>query len=110
MYICVCVCVPMLYKYGRGQGDIHIILQIPMSNLHRVLVLLRGAAYARLSHGYAALGALERQCAHIQFQQPRTKLCLFNRLVKPTLLYRVETLEPRFDKADNWKDLEEPLF
>ena len=31
-----------------------------------------------LSHGYAALGALESQCAHLQFQEPQTKLWLFD--------------------------------
>ena len=51
---------------------------------------LHEAASARLSHGYAALGTLERQCAHIQFQEPRTKLWLFDTLVTPTLLYGVE--------------------
>ena len=35
---------------------------------------LREAACARLSRGYAALGALDRQCAHLQFQEPQTKL------------------------------------
>ena len=30
------------------------------------------AACARLSRGYAALGVLEGQCAHLQFQEPRT--------------------------------------
>ena len=35
---------------------------------------LREAACAQLSRGYAALGALKRQCAHLQFQEPRTKL------------------------------------
>ena len=31
---------------------------------------LREAACARLSRGYAALGALESRCAHLQFQEP----------------------------------------
>ena len=34
---------------------------------------------ARLYHGY--LGALETQCANLQFQEPRTKLWLFDALV-----------------------------
>ena len=50
---------------------------------------LRQAACIRISHGYAALGALERQYAHLQFQEPRTKLWLFDTLVTPTLLYGV---------------------
>ena len=33
---------------------------------------LQEAACAQLSRGYAALGALKRQCAHLQFQEPRT--------------------------------------
>ena len=35
---------------------------------------LQEAACAQLSCGYAALDALERQSAHLQFQQPQTKL------------------------------------
>ena len=35
---------------------------------------LREVARARISRRYAALGALERQCAHLQFQEPRSKL------------------------------------
>ena len=52
---------------------------------------MRNAAFARLSCGYAALGALERQCAHLQFHEPQTNLWLFITLVTPTLLYGVET-------------------
>ncbi|MCO5606114.1 hypothetical protein L7F22_060301 [Adiantum nelumboides] len=33
---------------------------------------LKQAADARLDRGFAALGRLERQCAHVQFQEPRT--------------------------------------
>ena len=32
---------------------------------------LQKAACAQLSHGYATLGALKRQCAHLQFQEPQ---------------------------------------
>ncbi|MCO5570021.1 hypothetical protein L7F22_023735 [Adiantum nelumboides] len=45
------------------------------------------AAEARLDRGFAALGRLERQCAHVQFQEPRTKLWLFESLVTLALLY-----------------------
>ena len=54
-------------------------------------------------------GALERQCAHLQFQESRTKLWLFDTLVTPTLLYGVETWGPSLNKANHWKDLERPL-
>ncbi|MCO5596759.1 hypothetical protein L7F22_050828 [Adiantum nelumboides] len=47
---------------------------------------LKQAADARLDRGFAALGRLERQCAHVQFQEPRTKLWLFESLVTPALL------------------------
>ena len=70
---------------------------------------LQEAACARLSRGYAALGALERQCAHLQFQEPRTKLWLFDTLVTPTLLYGVEMWGPSLNKANYGKDLERPL-
>ena len=56
-------------------------------------------ACALLSHGYAALDALERRCAHLQFQEPRTKLWLFDTLVKPTRLYGVEMWELSLSKA-----------
>ena len=49
--------------------------------------LLRATIDARLDRGYAALGALERQCAHVQFQEPRVKLWLFETLVVPILFY-----------------------
>ena len=52
---------------------------------------LEEAACARLSCGYATICALERQCAHLQFQEPQTKLWLIDTLVTPTLLYEVET-------------------
>ena len=48
-------------------------------------------ACAPLSHGYVILDTLERNCAHLQFQDPWTKLWLFGTLVTPTLLYGVET-------------------
>jgi hypothetical protein len=50
------------------------------------------------------MGALERQCAHIRFQEPQTKLGLFDTLVTPKLLYGVEIC-----KAHNWTGLERPL-
>ena len=62
---------------------------------------LREANCAQLSHGYAALGALERQCAHLQFQEPRIKLGLFDTLLTPTLLYGVEAWGPSLNKANN---------
>ena len=41
---------------------------------------------SQLYHGHAAHGALESQCAHIQIQETRTKLWLFDTIVIPTLL------------------------
>lgn len=86
---------------------------------------MREAADARLTRGFAALGALERQCAHIQFQEPRTKLWLFDTLVTPTLLYgapiwgpslyhtRRDPLTgqdgPERDFYDGWQPMERPL-
>ena len=70
---------------------------------------LQEAACARLSRGYATLNALERQCAHLQFQEAQTKLWLFDTLITPTLLYGVEMWGPSLTNADHWKDLERPL-
>jgi hypothetical protein len=72
-------------------------------------LFLQEAACARLSRGYAAVGALERQCTHIQFQEARTKLGLFDTLVTPTLLYGVEIWGLSSHKAHNWTGLERPL-
>ena len=74
------------------------------------LTSLLEAACARLSHRYAALGTRERQCGHLQFQKPQTKLWLFDTLVTPTLLYGVETWGPSLKKANHWKDFERPLL
>lgn len=48
---------------------------------------IRHAAEAKYTRGYAALGALERQCTYVQFQESHTKLWLFDMLVTPALLY-----------------------
>ena len=55
---------------------------------------------------YAAISALERQCAHLQFQEPRTKLWLFDTLVIPTLRYGVEMWALNLNNENNLKDLE----
>ncbi len=88
--------------YTRSYTYLGVTFTGPRLSLHE-------AACARLSRGYAALGTLERQCAHIQFQEPRTKLWLFDTLVAPTLLYGVEIWGPSSYKGHKWTDLERPL-
>ena len=88
--------------YTRSYTYLRVTFTGPRFSLHEV-------ACARLSRGYAALGSLERQCAHIQFQEPRTKLWLFDTLVAPTLLYGVEIWGPSSYKVHKWTDLERPL-
>ncbi|MCO5581173.1 hypothetical protein L7F22_035051 [Adiantum nelumboides] len=61
---------------------------------------LKQAADARLDRGFAALGRLERQCAHVQFQEPRTKLWLFESLVTPALL--LEELRGVWNTRGDW--------
>ena len=56
---------------------------------------------------YAALGALERQCAHIQFQEHRFKLWIFDMLVTLTLFYRIETSGLTLHKVNNWRKKKE---
>ena len=58
----------------------------------------------------ATLAAFKRQHAHLQFQEPRTKLWLFDTFVTPTLLYGVETWGLSLNKANHWKDFERPLL
>lgn len=85
---------------------------------------MRLAAEATLARGYVALGALERQCAYIQFQEPCTKQWLLDMLVTPTLLYASPIWEPTLDHTkreplegqdgpkryfyDGWQPLERP--
>eukprot|EP00250_Pteridium_aquilinum_P019422 c24426_g1_i1 orf=1306-2640(+) len=78
---------------------------------------MRGAAEARLTRGHAALGGLERMCSQIQFQEPRTKLWLFDTLVTSTLLYGVQIWGPSLDHSrrsggtyDGWRSMERPLI
>ena len=78
----------------REKGGIHTILHIHRSNNQRASIQLQPAACAQLSRGYAALGALERQYTHLQFQEPQTKLWI-------SLSYTVDSLH----KENNWKDL-----
>ena len=52
-----------------------------MWDTHNPRFSLQVAAGAQLSCGYAALDTLERQCAHIQIQEPQTKLWLFGRQI-----------------------------
>ena len=71
---------------------------------------LEEVACARLSHGYAALGSVKNNVhAHIQFQELRTKLRLFNTLVTSSLLYGVEICELSLHMVHNWTDLKRSL-
>lgn len=70
---------------------------------------LKKAADARLSRAYAALGGLERMCSQIQFQEPRTKLWLFDTLVTSAMLYGVQIWGPSVDQ-DSWRSMERPLI
>ena len=73
----------------------------PRSNLRR-------AAETRLSRAYEALGGLERMCSQVQFQDPRTKLWLFDTLVALTMLYGVQVWGP-IVTYDSWRSMERPL-
>ena len=55
---------------------------------------MRKAATSRLMRGYAALAQLEKMCSLIQFQEPRTKLWLFDTLATSTALYGVQIWGP----------------
>ena len=76
---------------------------------------LRRAAETRLTRAYVALGRLERMCWQVQFQEPRTKLWLFDTLVASTMLYGVQIWGPSVDhhsgsgSTDGWRCMERPL-
>lgn len=105
-------------EYGRFYMYVGVPFKGPRFSMRKVV----GARQAR---GFAALGALERQCADIQFQEPRTKLWLFDTLVTSTLLYGAEIWGPSLfhkrkeplagqdgpesDYNDGWRHMERPL-
>ncbi|MCO5592395.1 hypothetical protein L7F22_046398 [Adiantum nelumboides] len=68
---------------------------------------LKQAADGRLDKDFAALGRLERQCAHIQVQEPRTKLWLFDSLVTLALLYGSMVWGPSLN-TEEWRRMERP--
>ena len=76
---------------------------------------LRRAAETRLTRAYAALGGLERMCSQVRFQEPRTKLWLFDTLVASVLLYGVQVWGSSLDHhgrsghTDGWGSMEKPL-
>ena len=65
------------------------------------------AARDRLTRGYAALGALERQCHQAHFQEPRTKGWLFDTLVTPALMLYSSVWGPGLTAAI-WSQIERP--
>ena len=69
---------------------------------------LREAADTRLTRAYAALGGLERICSQVQFQEPRTKLWLFDTLVASVMHYGVQVWGPSVDSV-GWNSMERPL-
>ena len=78
---------------------------------------MRRAAETRLTRAYAALGGLERMCSQVQFQEPRTKLWLFDTLVASAMLYGVQIWGPSVDhqsrqhgRTDGWRGMERPLI
>ena len=70
---------------------------------------LKKVADTKLSKAYAALGGLERMNSQIQFQEPRTKLWLFDTLVSSAMLYGVQIWGPSVNQ-DSWRSMERPLI
>ncbi|KAI5080279.1 hypothetical protein GOP47_0005758 [Adiantum capillus-veneris] len=76
---------------------------------------LRRAAETRLTRAHVALGKLERMCIQVKFEEPRTKLWLFDTLVASVLLFGAEIWGPSLDhhgrsgRSDGWGDMEKPL-
>lgn len=70
---------------------------------------LRRATETRLMIAHAALGRMERLYSQVQFQEPRTKLCLFDNLVTSAMLYGVQIWGPSVDRhsqassTDGWR-------
>ena len=76
---------------------------------------VKKATKTRLTRAYAALGGLERMCSQVQFQEPQTKLWIFDTRVALAMLYRVQFWGPSMDhqgrsgRTDGWKGMERPL-
>ena len=79
------------------------------------MLSLRRAVETRLTRAYAAMGRMERMCSQVQFQEPRTKLSLFDTLITSAVLYGVQIWGPSVDHhsraggTNGWKCMERPL-
>ena len=97
------------FLLGRGKSGINTLLHIPRTNTYRAYVLLTWCCFCPTFSWTCNLGALKRQCEHLQFLEWQTKLWLFHTLMLRPLLYGVETWELSLNKANNWKDVEWPI-
>ena len=61
------------------------------------MLSFKSAAKTRLTRAGTALGRMEKMCSQIQFQEPRTKLWLFDTLVTSVMLYGVQVWGPSVD-------------
>ena len=57
----------------------------------------KNAAKTRLTRAITAMGKMEKMCSQVQFQEPCTKLWLFNTLVTFVMLYGVQIWGPSID-------------
>ena len=90
---------------GRGERGIQMLLHIPRSNIYRAWVLLTRGCSCQTFSWICNPWFSRETCAHLPFQEPQTKLWLFDTLVTPTLRYGVETWGRSLNKANHWKDL-----
>ena len=73
------------------------------------------AAKTRLTRAITAMGRMEKMCSQVRFQEPRTKLWLFDTLVTSVMLYGVQAWGPlvdpsnKFENFEQWKGMERPL-
>lgn len=63
----------------------------------------------RLTQGYLTLGMLEKLCSHVQFQEPKTKLWLFDTMETHALLYGVDNRSHEIEPSNGWISKERHL-
>ena len=88
-----------IVEYTDAYTYLAVVFNGPMLSFKR-------AAKTRLTRAYTALGRMAKMCSQVQFQEPRTKLWLFDTLVTLVMLYGVQIWGPSVDHHSQTSSIE----
>ena len=91
-----------IVEYTESYTYLGVVFNSPMLSF-------KSAANTRLTRAITALGRMEKMCSQIQFQEPHTKLWLFDTQVTPLMLYGVQDHHSRTGSIEQWRCIEKPL-